>query len=106
MGRIRLSERKVVEFARRVGVTAAERVAERIAERARELCPVRSGKLKGTIRTHPPTQARNPAVVVEAGGTPEVGYAAFVVYGTSRHAPNPFLQRAAAQVSSELRRGR
>lgn len=73
---------------------AVEKTAQETAELARQLAPVDTGALRGSI-------------TVESGGlTAEVGsdleYAGYVEYGTSDTAPQPYMGPAADQAEPHL----
>lgn len=86
--------RKAVEQAAAVGV---HRAAGYIVDLARQLCPVDTGALRGSIAATP----ESPALVmrVQAGGE-RAPYAGYVEYGTSRSAAQPFLTPAARAISA------
>lgn len=97
----------------RVGLPEAiergvERSANFIADVARQLAPVDTGALRGSIRVEDGAHALARRVV--AGGTDGVDYAAYVEYGTSRSAAQPFMTPAKenidvqAEVAAEVRR--
>ncbi len=65
-------------------------LAKTIADKARRIVPVKTGKLKATIRV----EGGN---VIAGGG--DVDYAAPVELGTAKRAAQPFLRPAAEQVS-------
>lgn len=67
----------------RSGLSETERSAEAMAQTARQLAPVETGLLRGSIT------AEVTGLQAEVG--PNVDYAVFVEYGTSRMAPQPFM---------------
>jgi HK97 gp10 family phage protein len=98
-----LSQRKVAEFARRVGQHAADEVATRIRDKARQLAPVLTGRLRDSIEVVAVSGARSPMAVVQATAP----YAWAVEFGApAPRAPRPFMRQAAAAVAAELRGGR
>jgi hypothetical protein len=76
----------------------AEKAAGIVAEECREECPVDSGKLKESIRVE--ELPEGPAVAI---GGDEIDYAPYVLYGTSRQAPNNFVARALVKASRRIR---
>lgn len=82
--------------------------AEEIAQEARKLAPVDTGTLRDSIqvvssregmRLYLKSQADGATVYVGPVGSDEDGdvyYARYIEFGTSRHAPNPFLRPAIA----------
>lgn len=62
---------------------------------ARERCPVDTGNLRASIGST--TATLGYAIVGEV--SPTASYAHFVEYGTSRHAPQPFMGPAFTQVA-------
>jgi HK97 gp10 family phage protein len=78
---------------------AAEGVATAggyIVDLAKQLCPVDTGALRASIRLEPDSPELT--MTVKAGGG-AVDYAAFIEYGTSRSAAQPFLTPAARAIS-------
>jgi HK97 gp10 family phage protein len=85
--------RKAIEAAAARGV---QRAGGYIVDLARQLCPVDTGALRGSIRLEPEQPALR--MTVKAGGGP-VNYAHFIEYGTSRSPAQPFLTPAARAIS-------
>lgn len=77
-----------VETQSRAAVKAS---ADRIAEKARQLAPVDTGALRGSIEAVSVTTGKSAEVRV---GVP---YAAYVEYGTYKMAAQPFLSPAVEQ---------
>lgn len=89
MSRLVWNGNKVLRQIERQTTPLVGRISERIADRARQLVPVKSGKLKQSIR------ATNDGV--------EVGedYAAAVELGTATRAARPFLRPAIEQFNEQ-----
>ncbi len=64
--------------------------------RARELAPVRTGRLRDSIRI---SRARRGEAIVEATAP----YAGYVEYGTRYMKPRPYMRPAAAEAVEKLR---
>lgn len=81
-----------LEEAGNAGLTAVDKViadyGDKVAEAARNSAPVRTGRLKGSIRV---TKGAH-RVEIEATEY----YAQFVEFGTSKMAPEPFMEPALA----------
>lgn len=77
-----------------------QRAAEQVADLARQLSPVDTGALRGSIRVEP--SAPDVRMYVKAGGRGGVDYAAFVEYGTARAAAQPFLTPAARAIDVRI----
>lgn len=73
-----------------------QRAGSYVVDLARQLCPVDTGALRSSIRLEPAQPALR--MVVYAGGG-RVDYAAYVEYGTSASAAQPFLTPAARAIS-------
>ena len=72
-------------------------LAELVASRASEYVPVRTGKLRGTIRVE---QSASGVEVI--AGNDEVDYALPVEFGTSKMAAQPFMRRAAEGSTGDI----
>src|SRR5947209_18661968 len=76
--------------------------AQRVAERAREIVPVRTGRLRDSIAVEggievDADEAFQPIAVVATAP-----YASFVEDGTSRMTPRPFLEPAMEEIEPEV----
>lgn len=81
-----------------VGAKAAAVVrntAYDIERDAKQLCPVRSGRLRDSISTSIEGDGRFASIQAEIG--PTVPYALEVEYGTSEQPPEPFMRPALSQ---------
>ncbi len=76
-----MTDRIAEKTARAVAITA-----QKAYEAARENCPVRTGRLKSSIKSE---TFGNTAIV-----SANTDYAVFVELGTGRTAPQPFMQNA------------
>ncbi|RMH67457.1 MAG: hypothetical protein D6683_17865 [Actinomyces sp.] len=80
---------------------ANKAAAEVIAEEARRQAPVRTGRLRSSIRA----QATQKGASVKAGSPARVPYASVIHWGWQRRniAPNPFISRAIERRIDEAR---
>jgi HK97 gp10 family phage protein len=74
---------------------AAYREARKIAERARDMAPVDTGELRGSIHARP-TGHKSAEVVAEAR------YAAYVEFGTYKMSAQPFFMPALGDAAEDL----
>lgn len=77
---------------------ALRRTAETALARAEENCPVRTGRLKGSL-----------ACTIEAPGeraavSANTDYAVYVELGAGKTPPNPFMQNALLEAADEARK--
>ncbi len=77
---------------------ALEQVAESIVATAKAIVPVRTGRLRDSIRWQRGTET---SILVQAGG-PAAPYAGYVENGTSTMAARPFLYPAIAFRQGEM----
>lgn len=80
----------VSDLGTRSKVKITQRVAEQVAEIARDMAPVDTGRLRGSIDVQ--RDGNNHAVVTD------VPYAPFIEFGTTRMPAQPFLGPAAETV--------
>jgi len=88
-----------------------EETADRTVKRAKELVPVRTGRLKRSIGKVPLAEERGIVggvirgwIVTYAVGDPEAYYGLFVELGTRHMSPQPFLQPAIEEQRARLGR--
>lgn len=74
---------------------ALQTCAATIRDQAKTLCPVKTGKLRRSIRIQTRKEAEALSIGVSAGNG-EASYARFVEYGTSRRKAQPFMRPALA----------
>lgn len=89
---------------RRVGAEAAQvvrRSAAAVERLAKQNAPVDTGHLRGSISTDYAGSGRHGTFSAEIG--PTADYGAHVEYGTSRQAPQPYMNPAADHVEPEFR---
>lgn len=89
-GRIRLDPTRVRAEMSRLAARDVARVARQVEERAKQLAPVDTGRLRGSITVRPFVGLRGPSVRVSA----DVSYATFVENGTRPHVIRPRTKRA------------
>jgi len=79
---------------------ANEALSKIVANRATALVPVRSGKLKGTIKS-----VRSPKKVQIAAGSSTVPYAPIIEFGWGKRniKPQSYLYRAANELRAEIK---
>lgn len=85
MARIRLDPSAVKAEINRIAARDAARVAREVEARAKQLAPVNTGRLRGSIQAQPKFTFRGPTVRVSA----DVNYATFVENGTAPHVIRP-----------------
>lgn len=76
-----------------------EEVKAMFLERSRELCPVRTGKLRGSIEASP-TKVQRDGLVSYVGT--DVVYAPYVEYGTSRMSAQSFIRKAGHEIANTI----
>lgn len=79
---------------------ALKQTADDILDLAKQLAPVDTGALRGSGRTE--MRGENTAVI--GFGSPEIDYAKYQEYGTSRMAAQPYLTPAFAQARQTFER--
>ncbi len=88
--------------------TLAKETAVRVAERAKEIVPVRTGHLLGSIDTvfdeeiEDPDSDGSPRAFEPVQVVADTPYASFVEFGTSKMAAQPFLGPAAEELEPEF----
>lgn len=88
---------------KRVGAEAAKvvrRSAADVERLAKQNAPVDTGHLRGTISAEYTGNGRHATFSAEIG--PTAAYGAYVEFGTSRHAPQPYMYPAAERVEPEF----
>jgi len=86
---------------------ALEEIAEKISDDAKNFAPVDTGALRKSIRTEKKGKLQV-SVVAGGGGVinpktgREVDYAGYVEFGTSRMAPQPYMQPALEKNKDEI----
>jgi HK97 gp10 family phage protein len=88
--------------AQRLSRNAAMAGARIIARRAKELVPVRSGKLRASLKAMRPAAGQKAGQRVALAGS-KVFYSRFIELGTSKAAARPFLRPAADNNAAEIR---
>lgn len=89
--------RQITAVESKIRAGAAEicaRAADSAAQAAREIVPVETGALRGSIASH--------AQGLSAAATAAAPHAAMVEYGTSRMAPRPYMYPAAQAVRGDF----
>ncbi len=80
--------------ANRIMSNAVKEAAQPILEEAKRLCPVRTGKLRDSLKISGVKSKKGTKYVWVGDVDNQVGYSWFVEYGHSKAKPHPFLHPA------------